>query len=131
MNKPLAVEAAALRAAGVAVRGDTPVAAPDDAGSQAEAAVATAAPPMAAGDVPIGMQSLEVPFSVADTIDARDAERLPVRDAWAARVELVPLAPPPAVAEPPWSRLDREASDIAFLGSLLVRVRERRRSRTP
>ncbi|MBI1945186.1 MAG: hypothetical protein HYS27_05795 [Deltaproteobacteria bacterium] len=67
----------------------------------------TAAPVMAAEDAPVGMQSLDVPFSVGDVIAAAAADDLPV------------------VGAP--SQLPGAASQAALLEELLARVQANRR----
>lgn len=68
---------------------------------------ATAAPAMAPEDAPVGMQSLDVPFSVGDAIEASQADELPVVGG---------ATTPPGPAD-----------DVAFLEQLLARVQANRR----
>ena len=67
----------------------------------------TAAPAMAPEDAPVGMQSLDVAFSVGEAIEAENADDLPV------------------VGAP--SQLPSPASEVALLEELLARVQQNRR----
>lgn len=67
----------------------------------------TIAPAMAPEDAPVGMQSLDVPFSVGEAIEAQKADELPV------------------VGAP--SELPSPAGDVALLEELLARVQASRR----
>lgn len=71
------------------------------------------APTMAVEDAPIGMQSLDVPFSVGPAIDSFQADELPLEGRTS--------APPKPVASAP-------AAELAFLEELLVRVASNRRA---
>lgn len=100
----------------------------DDEGPAAPAV----APTMAIDDAPVGMQSLDVPFSIGDAIDSAQADELPV--------EANPTGEPaPAVAvtvtitsalASVTDDVETEqaaVSDIAFLEELLARVQANRR----
>ena len=73
---------------------------------------ATAAKPMAVDDAPVGMQSLDVPFSVGPSIDAFAADDLPVTG---------------AASAPPRPSERSAADDVALLEQLLTRVQANRR----
>jgi hypothetical protein len=66
------------------------------------------APAMAVDDAPVGMQSLDVPFSVGDSIDSAEAADLSV--------------------DPDATNAAQVAGDVAFLEELLGRVQANRRS---
>ncbi|HEY4222364.1 MAG TPA: hypothetical protein VGO62_13510 [Myxococcota bacterium] len=89
----------------VAVEDSSPTAVP--AGGTAATAAGTA-PTMAVDDAPVGMQSLDVSFSVGEAIDAVEADELPVAS-----------AQPSATSA---------AGDVAFLESLLARIADNRRA---
>jgi hypothetical protein len=61
-------------------------------------------------DAPVGMQSLDVPFSVGEVISSDTADELPVAGA----ASVAPRASGPA-------------GDVAFLNELLARVQKNRR----
>lgn len=84
------------------------------------------APAMAPEDAPIGMQSLDVPFSVGAAISEEGADELPVEGA----PSLAPVAAATSIAA--LAPIDGPAStspqdQIAFLNELLVRVAKHRR----
>lgn len=91
------------------------------------ASAPASAPAMAVEDAPVGMQSLDVPFSVGDTIDSWQAEELPVRpdpsSSWGALGAASDTDPDVLPAH--------VRADVAFLEELLVRVQERRRPAAP
>lgn len=70
-------------------------------------ATPTIAPAMAPEDAPVGMQSLDVPFSVGEAIETQKADELPVVGAA--------------------SQLPSPAGDLALLEELLTRVQANRR----
>jgi hypothetical protein len=89
------------------------------------AAPAQQAPAMAVDDAPIGMQSLDVPFSIGSVITAEHADELPVAG---------PSSQPPsdAIELAPASAADGPASgsgtdQVAYLNELLARVQKNRR----
>jgi hypothetical protein len=79
---------------------------------------AEVAPTMAVEDAPVGMQSLDVPFSVGEAIDSFEADDLPV----AGTPSLSPTPTTEALEEQ-----NAVVHDIAFLEELLARVQANRR----
>jgi hypothetical protein len=96
-----------------------------DLNDTATASPAQQAPAMAVEDAPIGMQSLDVPFSVGAVITAEHADELPVAG---------PASQPPsdAIDVAPARAADGPASgsgndQVAYLNELLTRVQKNRR----
>lgn len=87
--------------------------APATSATAGSAAPATTAPAMAPDDAPVGMQSLDVAFSVGEVIESSLADELPV-------VGAPTGLPAPAATS--------GEGDVAFLQELLARVQANRRS---
>jgi tetratricopeptide (TPR) repeat protein len=77
----------------------------EDSGKGTASPAQDTAPTMAVEDAPVGMQSLDVPFSVGEPIDAFQADELPVAG---------------ATSTPP------QQDEVAFLESLLERLKANR-----
>jgi tetratricopeptide (TPR) repeat protein len=89
----------------------------EDSGKQpASPAPTDTAPTMAVEDAPVGMQSLDVPFSVGEPIDSFQADDLPVAGA---------VSTPPE-RSPEKSPGKSGPDDVAFLEELLLRVKANR-----